>query len=330
MAKILFNEPFYSFYVKEYIEAINEIEKEDDNLDISYNTPGGSTFQGWTLINTVAGFKGKTSLRATGHVASMGIPLCVMVDHCEALDVTQFMLHRAIMWTDSEDEVKLLKRINADIHKKLKAKIDDKKLKEISGYTLKEIFEAEPRVDVWLTAKEAKDIGLINKVVKLERKAEAEAFYSGFESPIMHQSPQTTEDEVIEKEIKSKKDNKINQKSKKNNQMDLQKFKNEHPEAYAAILLLGQTTERDRVGAWAVFYDVDPVAVQKGIKEGTVLSSADQVAFNRKVAEGTFSKSIEGEKEVVETEETKDLTPEAKKKQEEEADFDNEVKAELE
>ncbi len=320
MAKILFNQPFYSFYVEEYIKAINEIEKEgDDNLDIAYNTPGGSTFQGWTLINSVAGFKGKTSLRATGHVASMGIPLCVMVDHCEALDVTQFMLHRAIMWTDSEDEVKLLKRINADIHKKLKAKIDDKKLKEISGFNLKEIFEAEPRVDVWLTAKEAKDINLINKVVKLERKAEAQAFFSGFESPI-------AETEVKEKEIESK-ENKTNH--KKDNQMDLEKLKKEHPEVYKAAVALGQTTERDRVGAWAVFYDVDPEAVQKGIKEGADLSATDQAGFSRKVAEATFKKSIKGEDEELDTDAPKEKTPEAEKAEKEEKAFDDEVSNEL-
>ena len=102
-----------------------------------------------------------------------------------------------------------------------------------------------------------------------------------------------------------------------------------NPELYKEIYGSGVTAERDRVGSWAVYFDVDPKAVQEGIAKGEALSVTKQAEFTRKVAESSFNKTIKGEDDDVETEKPEEKTPEDEKKEKEEKDFDNEVSSEL-
>lgn len=55
-----------------------------------------------------------------------------------------------------------------------------------------------------------------------------------------------------------------------------------HPELFAEIVGLGVAQERDRVGAWAVFADVDVKAVKEGITSGEPLSQTAMAEFSLK------------------------------------------------
>jgi hypothetical protein len=71
----------------------------------------------------------------------------------------------------------------------------------------------------------------------------------------------------------------------------LQELKEKHPTLYAEAVALGQSAEKDRVGAWMVYVDADADAVALGIKNGENLSATNMAEFNRKLMAG---KTIKG------------------------------------
>jgi hypothetical protein len=80
------------------------------------------------------------------------------------------------MWESmmSEDELKEVEKRNKVIRKKLEARIDENKFKKVTGKTFDDIFSMDGQLDVRLNAKEAKKIGLIDKVIKLDVKKRTE------------------------------------------------------------------------------------------------------------------------------------------------------------
>lgn len=65
--------------------------------------------------------------------------------------------------------------------------------------------------------------------------------------------------------------------------MTLAEFKANHPEVYAQAANEGATQERDRVGAWMAYADVDLEAVTAGINEGKPLAQKTAAELARKV-----------------------------------------------
>lgn len=316
MPKLFINTALYSFYVQEYLQSLSEF-PEDEDLQVIINTPGGSVHQGWLLCEAFASRAGRVDMKIAGMAASMGVMFPLYSDYCEALDVSDFMLHRADMYVSNEEDQKFLDKVNKNMYNKLKEKIDDAKLKQITGFSLKDIFESEKRIDVWITAKNAKDIGLIDKVVKLQRKSQAAAFFDVDKKPV--------------EDIVDKKDEEIHEKDKNlnnqnNNSMTLAELKSNHPDLYNQIFNEGVSAEKERCEAWMEFSDVDPEAVKKGIENGKDISRKEMAAFSRKIMEAGLKKNISGEEEEIET--TDD--PDAKTKEQKELDaFDQEVKAEF-
>jgi protease-4 len=72
--------------------------------------------------------------------------------------------------------------------------------------------------------------------------------------------------------------------------MDKATLMAEHPALYAQILdegnQAGVAAERDRVGAWAVYNEVDPEAVKAGIESGESLTAKKMAEFNLQIAKG--------------------------------------------
>src|SRR5690606_28059643 len=83
------------------------------------------------------------------------------------MDVSKAPLHRADGYVNSPEEQAFLDGVNKDLRAKLTSKIDAEKFKEITGKTINDLFDSKDRIDVWLTAKQAKQVGLIKKIVKL-------------------------------------------------------------------------------------------------------------------------------------------------------------------
>lgn len=263
MAKELYlYSSIYDFIAQDLIAQMEEFKSDD--IIIRSCSPGGSVFAGWGIIAKMTEHEGSLKIKCDGMVASMALYMLLFCDDVEALDVTSFVLHRAAMYVGDQEDQAFLDGVNAKLKEKLIAKIDSKKLLELKGVTIKDIFSNEGnRLDVVLTASEAKQIGLINRVVKMTPtiKAELKSLNEKFNVAASHTpNPQQLE---IKTPIK----------------MTSEKLKAEHPEVYASIFALGVAQEKDRVEACLVFNELDPSAVKAAIESGKPLSQKAMADF---------------------------------------------------
>lgn len=255
----------YSYTSEYVISQLQAFAKEPVTLRV--NTPGGYVSAGWGIAAKIKEH-GNVTIQIDGQVASMGTTLLPSAKRVVALDVSRIMIHRADGPTENDEDQKLLDGINVDLKAFLSRKIDEKKFKEITGYTLDEIFDPTKRIDVWLTGEQAKEIGLVQEVIKMNEQ-DASAF-----SDIMSRI-------AAEQQASQSQNSNFN-----SNKMTIDDIRAKHPEAYAQIVALGATQERDRVGAWLAFADVDVQAVKKGVEEGKPISQTAMADFMRK----SFSK----------------------------------------
>lgn len=64
-----------------------------------------------------------------------------------------------------------------------------------------------------------------------------------------------------------------------NKTMNKEEIKSAHPGVYAEIVSEGVTSERDRVGAWMSYVEIDPKAVSEGIESGKDITATEREAF---------------------------------------------------
>ncbi len=285
MAKELYlYSPIFSFTAEELISQLDA--NLGNEVVIRSNSPGGSVFSGWGIIAKMKEH-GNVTVKVDGIAASMAAFMLIFADKVEALDVSKIMIHRADMETSDEESKKFLKSINDQIKSKLVAKVDVEKLKEISGYSVDEIFAEDKRIDVWLSAKEAKQIGLVDEIVSLDPK-EIKALTERF----FNVAAQATTTQIVKPENQIK--------------MTIEKLKAEHPELFNQVQALGAASEKDRVQAWLTFVDIDADAVKKGIDTDKAPSLKEQAELNRKLMSAEAIVKIEaGSPAPVATEEIK-------------------------
>lgn len=252
--------PIYDFVAENIISQMEECGNED--MVMRMNTPGGSVLAGWGIIAKMQECKGKCKIKVDGAAMSMGAYMLPFADTVECLDVSQIMLHRASMQCDTPEDKAFLDTVNSNLRTKLSAKIDGKKLKELKGVSIKDLFEKEEVIDLHLSAKEAKAIGLVDKINSVNPK-ELKAFNDKFYSVAAEQKT------IIEK---------INTKII----MTIEKLKAENPDVYAQVLALGIAQEKDRVEACLAFNEIDPVGVKAAIESGKNLSQKQMSEFSLK------------------------------------------------
>lgn len=85
----------------------------------------------------------------------------------------------------------------------------------------------------------------------------------------------------------------INNKEK----MDLNKFKQEHPDLYKSVFAAGVAEERDRTGAWLAHAQTDLKAVKKGISEGKDVSKTQREDFLVKAASLSHLQNLQNDTE---------------------------------
>lgn len=264
--ELLLYSGIYDFTAQRLISEIND--NMDTDVTIRVNTPGGSVFSGWGIIAKMQEHKNVT-IKVDGVSASMGGFMLCYAKSVEALEVSKIMLHRAEGYTETPEEIALLNAINVDLKEGLKSKVNEDKFLEITGITVDDLFDAEIRKDVWLSAEQAKEIGLVNKINKL-KTSEVEAFYNIAASYIP--TPE---------------------KPKTNIKMTLEEFKATHPEVFAEALSIGAKNEQERIQNWTAFSSIDAEAVEKGIESGKNPTSADFKTFAEKLKVTADVESLE-------------------------------------
>ena len=141
------------------------LEAQDPDKDIQFyiNSPGGSVTDGMAIYDTMQYFKCDVSTICIGMAASMGAFLLSAGAKGKrlALPNAEVMIHQPSAGTkgkvtDMEIDIEHFLRIKQNLNQILA---------ENTGRTPEEIKDASER-DHWMTAQEALDFGLIDKVIK--------------------------------------------------------------------------------------------------------------------------------------------------------------------
>lgn len=264
----------YDFTVQPVLAEINGFGDEDFSLRLK--TFGGDPLAAWGLCAKVQEAKGKSLLQIDGACMSSGSLLIPFFDESEALDVSKIMIHRGDMYVTSAEDQAYLDSINKDMRAKLEKRIDAKALKDLKGVTIKEIFESEERIELMLTGAEAKKIGLIDRVVKLN-PIELNALNEKYATLAAKYKPSATKAA----------EEKPNHEPQKNKPMTIEELKASHSEVYKAIRAAGFKAgikkERERVEAFLVYSEIDAKAVRKAIEDGEELTPKAMAEFSLKV-----------------------------------------------
>ncbi len=133
------------------------------NIKIFINSQGGHVESGDTIFDMIQFIKPKIQVIGTGFVASAGalIYVAVPLEQRYCLQNTRFLLHQPMggvggvasdISIEANEIVKMKNRLNKIFAKQ-------------TGQPLKKI-EKETDRNFWMTAEEAKEYGLVNKIVK--------------------------------------------------------------------------------------------------------------------------------------------------------------------
>jgi hypothetical protein len=141
------------------------------------------------------------------------------------------------------------------------------------------------RIDVTLDGAQAFKCGLVDELVNINEN-EISALHKFYEfSETAKGIGQVTKTVTAEHEEQNL--NKV--------EMDLKTLKASHPDLFAEVVKIGVDQERDRVGSFMAFHDIDPEAVAKGIKDGSVLSATAMAEFGRKAFSAESLKKVEAD-----------------------------------
>lgn len=292
MKEVIIYGGLYSFMAEFYLNKLNEIPVGED-FTVRLHTQGGNVLSTWGIlakINEMRKAGAKATLKIDGMSASMGILFLPFFDEVEALNVSKFMMHIAVLDNEnaSQEEQEQTKVINKEFYDILKAKINDDKLKEIKGIGLREIFASKNQSDYWFTAKDMKALGLITKIVNLTPEFQAS----------IRQFGDIVDENFIEINSHNKNENKKS--------MTIVELKASHPELVSALLEEGVKAERARVNAWLAWLETDAKTVVASIKENKTL---DAVAISELSVKAATAARVGSHKadniEGVETSETK-------------------------
>ena len=308
-----------SYSSSDFIAALEEA--GDNDVCVRINGDGGDPEYGFGMIAKFNEFKGNKLVKVDCKAHSMYVYFLCCADDSEALEVSSFTVHRAAYpeWYEGNPDYFTaekradVERINSYLRKLLEAKIDVAKFEELKGVKMKDIFSLNGRLDVTLTAAEAKKIGLINRVVKITAEKAAE-----IDSLVAKIAAEYTGVKLAA-EYKPENKKPIN--------MTIAEFKTAHPEVFAQAVAQGVAQEKARVEACLVYIDIDADGVKAAIESGVELTGKQMAEFSLKAV----SKNALGviEKEAAKTTGTQaDSSVEKTAKEKQVADFEAAVRKE--
>lgn len=326
---------YYTIYSSTAVDLIRAMDAaKDGDLEMRINSGGGETYTTYGIIAKFLENKNNKKLKVDGFAGSMAAFLCCYADEVECLDVSAFVFHRAAFWYEENPnyftpEVKAeLIEINKNLRAAMEAKMSAAEWEAETGVSYDAMFSLDDRIDVKINAKQAKKLGLVNKVNKItptqRKQVEAMSMQiaAKYNQPalLLPVSAETPEPPTATKPTTILKPN----------TMTKEQFIAEHPELYAAAVKEGVEQEKDRVGSLLAFIDVDREAVVKKIADGEKLTATAQAEFTVKLTNKLAGIKAEGEnaKDITTEEAEKPATPQTEAAKKLEA-FNAEVDAKL-
>ena len=144
-----------------YLDSVDS----DRDISIYLNTPGGSVYAGLGIYDTMQFVKSKVATICTGMAASMGAVLLVAGENGmrAALPHSRVMIHQPLGGIQGQaSDIEITAREILKLKDELYQIISDH-----SGQTVEKIRQDADR-DYWMTAKEALEYGMIDKVYTRE------------------------------------------------------------------------------------------------------------------------------------------------------------------
>lgn len=260
--------PYYidNFSMTQLMNSLDE--NKDDEIEISWNSLGGSVYAGQQFADYLNNKDFKLTANVSGIAASMGASLLGFFDHVKGAAQADIMIHSA-----SGGSKETLKNTNLFLYEALKKKINEDVFEQITGKKLKNVMlaEGDDRVNVWFTGKDAKKMGLFDEVYDLlSPKNNALELPT---SEIGYSIPDYIKDKYNHKKI----DNKMEIKD-----LTLAKLQVENPDLYNSIFNAGKEAERKRVIEINNYTKYDFEKANELIKGGQNLSISDVEHFMEK------------------------------------------------
>lgn len=138
----------------------------DEDISIYVNSPGGSVYDGYGILDTMAFIKPDVQTICTGLAASMGslLLMCGARGKRSALPLSRVMIHQPLggcrgQATDILIEAEEIQKLRKEIY-------------ELIAQRTKQSYDkvaADCERDHWLTAKEALSYGIIDKIIPINR-----------------------------------------------------------------------------------------------------------------------------------------------------------------
>ena len=142
-----------------YLDSVDS----DKDISIYLNTPGGSVYAGLGIYDTMQFVKSRVATICTGMAASMGAVLLVAGERGmrAALPHSRVMIHQPMggiqgQASDIEITAKEILKLKDELYQIIS---------DHSGQTMEKIRQDADR-DYWMTAVEAQEYGMIDKVYK--------------------------------------------------------------------------------------------------------------------------------------------------------------------
>ena len=304
---------YSGFYDETISLLLTQMQEAGDSTDITIrvNTGGGSVFAAWGLFAEIQKRKGQTILQIDGNASSIAFIMMLYCPTVKILDTTKSLIHRAEMYSDDEEDLKMLKEQNDKMQAAIMSKIDAKIFEKRTGVSIEQIFNPLTRVEVWINAEDMVAIGLVKKenvttltpVLSEEIKSKTGIILEAYRE---RTSAPTSDITVTGSQY-------VNNLTNNNNKQSMEATEKE------AIIL----AEKNRVEAWMVWAEVDLAKVKAGIDSGKEISAKETQEFvlamnNMKNLEALKANSA-GKVETPKTEPTAEQIAETEYKQAEEA-----------
>ena len=170
MDRIIFLGTEVNDYTANVIQAqllyLDSVDSERD-ISIYLNTPGGSVYAGLGIYDTMQFLRSRVATICTGMAASMGAVLLVAGEKGmrAALPHSRVMIHQPMggiqgQASDIEITAKEILKLKDELYQIIS---------DHSGQTMEKILQDADR-DYWMTAEEALNYGMIDKVYRRENK----------------------------------------------------------------------------------------------------------------------------------------------------------------
>lgn len=270
MKRINLFSTIYDYTAEKFANDLSAIGNED--VEIYLRSDGGYTSAGVAMLMALSEHKGKKNMTVAGDTYSMGAEMLVYADYVKMNEMAKLMFHKSAFpsWYEpTPDEQAMIKQDNEMFKQKMIQKIAHKGIK--AQELIDKIYEPDVRNDVYLTAQEAMDAGLVDEIITIN-VGEMRMIDDVFSA-----SKSNYEAYVSLREKQQKKNNTdSNTPQKKTKIMTKEELFAQYPDLCKAIQDQAVTAERDRVGALMMFHKADPAKVETMIKEGKAMSQTDQ------------------------------------------------------